>query len=208
MDFNLQWDHRHATEMVQQAQKFGLQVITFNWKGTITELKKMKPLNNNIIKNIRILYRITLIIGNDNINDFNNISKWWDILAIQPITDEIFIKCCRGIIKCDIISLILNEKLHIKLIRKDIEIFIHNQGFFELIFNQALHDDIARRYMFRNSLELIRVTRGKNIIITSGARNIMEMRSHEDLKNFGKILEIPSHLKNNELFIRKIDDTY
>jgi len=202
MDLNLAFDGRTARDMAHQAQKFGIRVIAFDRKISPAQLKKLQS-QEITLPGVRVLRRITLLLGSESI-DMSDVPRCWDILCVQPLSEEAWRKCCSGEFSCDVISLNLGEKLPFRMKRSDIDGFVRRNGFFEIIFTQALRDSSARRYVFQNSQEFIRVTRGKNVILTSGAANVMEMRSPEDLRNFAHVLGIPKGM--NEELMRKLDD--
>jgi len=202
MDLNLAWDVRAAREMALQAQKFGFRVIAFDCKLSPSQLRKLQPFGITV-PGLRVLRRITLLLGSEP-TDVSEVPRCWDILCVQPLSEEAWRKCCSGEFPCDVISLNLGEKLPFRMKRSEIDGFTQRRGFFEIIFTQALRDSSARRYVFQNSQEFIRVTRGKNVILSSGAGNVMEMRSPEDLRNFAQVLGIPRGM--NEELMRKLDD--
>eukprot|EP00397_Hematodinium_sp_SG-2012_P066093 GEMP01097951.1.p1 GENE.GEMP01097951.1~~GEMP01097951.1.p1 ORF type:complete len:203 (+),score=35.55 GEMP01097951.1:23-631(+) len=201
MDLHLVWDGRNAKEMALQAQRFGYRCVAFDCKVTPAQARLLQPFGVSI-PGIRALRRITVTVNNDPV-DFSEISRCWDILCVHPLTEDAWKKCCSGQLQCDVITLNLGEKLPFRILRADVDQFVKRNGFFELVFNQALRDQTARRYVFQNSQEFIRITRGKNIILTSGATNVMEMRSPEDLRNFAQVLGMRG--MNGEELVRKID---
>jgi len=54
---------------------------------------------------------------------------------------------------------------------------------FEISIGVALRDSAARKHLISNSLDLMRITTGKNIIITSNAMKAIELRGPYDLAN-------------------------
>ncbi|KAG0331250.1 Ribonuclease P protein subunit p30 [Podila humilis] len=60
--------------------------------------------------------------------------------------------------------------------------------YFELCYSAAIRDATARRNLISNAQSLIRVTRGKNIILSSQAMKAMELRGPYDIVNFATLL--------------------
>mmetsp|Transcript_130287 Transcript_130287/g.353553 ORF Transcript_130287/g.353553 Transcript_130287/m.353553 type:complete len:274 (-) Transcript_130287:6-827(-) len=124
----------------------------------------------------------------------------YDLLAVRPLTEESFqLACERG--ECDLISLRLDERLPFPLRRATVASFLSRGGFFEIEFAPALRDPGRRRQLIAGAEQLLHATRGKNIIITSGARDPMEMRSPHDLANFAAVLGL-----RGELALRSVAD--
>jgi hypothetical protein len=68
--------------------------------------------------------------------------------------------------------------------------------FFEIKVGPCLHNSAHRREIFNGVKNLVRVLRGRNIVITSGSENSMQLRGPLDLQNLGRLLqlsEIESH---------------
>mmetsp|Transcript_43007 Transcript_43007/g.80005 ORF Transcript_43007/g.80005 Transcript_43007/m.80005 type:complete len:277 (+) Transcript_43007:108-938(+) len=111
----------------------------------------------------------------------------YDLIAVRPTTEEAFQHSCESC-ECDLISLSLDEKLHFPLRRQHVMAFMKRGGLFEVEFAPALRDPTRRRNLFVNMEQLLKPTRGKNVILSSGASDRMEMRSPHDLANFAAVL--------------------
>uniref|UniRef100_A0A8C5W6F5 Uncharacterized protein n=1 Tax=Leptobrachium leishanense TaxID=445787 RepID=A0A8C5W6F5_9ANUR len=53
--------------------------------------------------------------------------------------------------------------------------------FFELIYTPAIKDSTIRRYTISNALNLMQFCKGKNIILSSGAERLLDMRGPYDV---------------------------
>ena len=84
-------------------------------------------------------------------------------------------RVCTSMI-CLLTSLLLSTPCPLSLA---IERGIH----FEFSFVSSLRDASSRRYLFSNLLSLLRLTRGRNLILSSGASTAMELRGPWDVIN-------------------------
>lgn len=57
----------------------------------------------------------------------------------------------------------------------------------QICYAPALREETARRNLFANALALARATRGKGIIISSGARSAFELRGPYDVINMATL---------------------
>jgi len=96
----------------------------------------------------------------------------------------------------DIISLCLEDRLSFLTRRKDIDPFYKRGGVLEIEFAPALRDPNHRRQLVANVEVLLHCTRGRNLLLTSGARDAMELRSPSDIANFASVLGFRGGLAN------------
>ncbi|KAF9581924.1 Ribonuclease P protein subunit p30 [Lunasporangiospora selenospora] len=113
----------------------------------------------------------------------------YDILAVQPTTEKMFQSACSTL-DVDIISIDMSSKIPFYLKHTTVGQAVERGIFFEICYSAALKDASARRNLIMNAKSLIRVTRGRNLIITSQARKAMELRGPYDMVNFATLLGI------------------
>jgi len=110
----------------------------------------------------------------------------YHLIALRPLSEEVLQQACeKG--DFDVISLPLEERLPFPLRGKDIAPFLSRGGFFEIELAPALRDSGQRRTVLQNVGPLLHATRGKNVFVSSGAAEPMEMRSPRDLANFATV---------------------
>lgn len=63
----------------------------------------------------------------------------------------------------------------------------HSLSVLQISYAPALREETARRNFFANALALTRATRGKGIIISSGARSAFELRGPYDIINMATL---------------------
>ncbi|XP_050395429.1 ribonuclease P protein subunit p30 [Patella vulgata] len=137
---------------------------------------------------LRILSRFTTTINNNlNSTKLNTTEiQCYDIVAVRPTTDALFQNACR-VLDIDVISLNLTEKLPFYLKRSSINVAIERGLYFEIMYSPAIRDQTMRRYIISNACDLVRVTKGKNVIITSGTDKSIELRGPYDIANLAQL---------------------
>ncbi len=70
---------------------------------------------------------------------------------------------------------------------------------FELVYGPSIVDLNLRRQAILTAQNLCRVTKGKNVILTSGADSEWILRAPADAMNLAGIFGIPAHLKKQAL---------
>ena len=103
-------------------------------------------------------------------------------MAAVPTTEPLFDQCCRQL-DVDLISLPLAERLPFRLSLPPIAAAIARGVHFEICYAPALRDSSARRNLISNAQQLLRLTRGRNVVLSSGAERPMELRGPHDVAN-------------------------
>ena len=99
-------------------------------------------------------------------------------------------------LQVDIISLDLAHRLPFRLRPKVLAPAVERGVMFEISYACCLRDETSRRLLFSNATALARATRGRNIIISSGARTAFELRGPYDVINLSTLFGLPeSHAK-------------
>ena len=84
---------------------------------------------------------------------------------------------------CDIITFDFSERLDYKFKRTSIDPAVTRGIFFEINYSQGIRDSTAKRYFISSALELVKKTKGRNIIISSDALKALDIRSPHDVAN-------------------------
>ncbi len=210
-------------ELITSAICDGYKIIAvnINRKGTIlnTDLNAYKDLDLNLIysnysvkflnsgseitnlkdfANIKQLKRITIEISDSKdlyqFSNPNNALKSFDLISVIPKNDKMFELCCSDL-NVDIITINLEEKFNFNLKKSLILSAIDKKIFFEIIYSGFIRDTSKRSLFISNVLMLLEVTKGKNIIISSGAESFYEHRSPYDISTiFATIFNLKSDL--------------
>ncbi|KAK9803847.1 hypothetical protein WJX73_008026 [Symbiochloris irregularis] len=101
-----------------------------------------------------------------------------------PQAERAFTQACSSL-DCDIISVDLSTRLPFSLKAATIVPAIKRGISFEIVYSAALRDETSRRHLFSNAAALVRASRGRGIIISSGARSAFELRGPYDVINLG-----------------------
>ena len=111
------------------------------------------------------------------------------LVAVRPTSPEALKAAVELSDRIDVIHLSLAEplfKLHLNEVDKLMKAGVH----FEVDFASALRDPTARRYVIQNAIEISRLTRGRGIMMTSGARTVPEVRGPHDLEVFARAVGV------------------
>ncbi len=111
----------------------------------------------------------------------------YDILAVQPQSERAFAFACNSLY-IDIISLDLSKRLSYRFRPDLIKAALQRGVFFEILYAPLLRELGSRRQMFANAQSLSRETRGRGIILSSGARTAIELRGPYDVVNLATFL--------------------
>ncbi|KAI9024757.1 ribonuclease P/MRP protein subunit RPP1 [Hyaloraphidium curvatum] len=131
------------------------------------------------------LSRLTVVSEDlSHTHGFNNNAAFsqFDILSIQPQTEKMFQQACSTL-EVDIITLDMTSRLPFNLKHTTVGLAIARGVHFEITYSSSLRDANARRYLLSNAANLVRVTRGKNIIVSSQAQKALEVRGPYDVAN-------------------------
>lgn len=170
-------------------------------KGEIKEKKDFVPDPIEIPKDLdntglNILQRVTIEFSESSIshkfNQSENIKKY-DIIAVVPKTLQAFQYACATL-DIEIITFIPESRLPFKVSRKLYNQAVERGIFFELMYSPAIKDSTSRKNIISMAHTYHAVGKSKNIIITSGADNLMYTRGVHDVINLGFILGLNSNL--------------
>ena len=106
----------------------------------------------------------------------------YDLIAVQPMTEKAFVAMC-GNVDIDLISLDFSTRLPFYIKSSSASLAISKGIYFEICYSSSIHDLNARKNLTINARNLIRATKGKNIIISSNASSAMQLRGPYDLMN-------------------------
>ena len=159
-------------------------------------LERISQNVNNMPKNFKILSRVTVLLDNpDHVRCLQtDFIQSFDIIAVRPTNEKLFLQACTQIENIDIISLDLDEKIPFRLKHSTVGAAVDRGICFELSYASCIRSTNLRQYVLANSLELIRKSHGKGIIFTSNAQHYMEIRGPQDIANLGLVFG----LKNDQ----------
>ncbi|XP_065176884.1 ribonuclease P protein subunit p30-like [Sycon ciliatum] len=139
---------------------------------------------------LRVINRLTLSLTEYSLLHLlsNEVVQQYDVLAMAPTSDKQFQKICTEV-EVDIIQLDFSNRLPFVLRLPPVRAAIDRGVHFEIIYSAALNDSLARCNVIANAKQLVRVTRGKNVIVSSGALSAMQVRAPYDVVNLGLLFD-------------------
>ncbi|KAF8310928.1 PHP domain-like protein, partial [Clavulina sp. PMI_390] len=170
-----------------------------------------------------ILKRLTIILDeagekgcgltNNNTNELST----YDLIAIQPTTTNAFSQACLqlsvpGPLTTHIISLDLasSPRLPFYLKHTLVRTAIRNGAVFEMAYAPAVANadsgsnvgvdvEAHKRNWWANARELMRVTKGKNVLVSGAAQTLSELRAPLDVANLITLLDVAQDSARNAL---------
>ncbi|CAN8301194.1 unnamed protein product [Cochlearia groenlandica] len=120
------------------------------------------------------------------LNSGNPILKSYDIVAVRPMNQNTFAYACEKA-EVDIISIDFS-KMPFRLMHPMVKAAMKRGIYFEIKYSDLLKDAQTRRQVISNAKLLVDWTKGKNLIISSGAPSVTEVRGPNDVINLMSLL--------------------
>lgn len=163
-----------------------------------------QSLLNRYASKIKFYSRITILLDDASQNvgiSTNPLVQQFDIVALCPCTERALQVACSSL-DLDIICLNLaggrlDYPLRNSIIGEAIQRGIH----FEISYSSAIRDSGYRRNLFGNTVSLLRATMTKNIIVSSGATESMDLRGLKDCLHFAFLIGLNGDTPHNALTV-------
>ncbi|EFJ41842.1 hypothetical protein VOLCADRAFT_67773, partial [Volvox carteri f. nagariensis] len=120
-----------------------------------------------------------------------DVVRSYDLVSITPKTERLNHPACTSL-EVDLICLELWQRMTIKLRAPAIKAALRRGIYFEICYAPGLREPTARRNLFCNAQALVRVTRGKHILLSSSARSAFEVRSPLELVHMATLFGLTS----------------
>ncbi|KAJ8751298.1 hypothetical protein K2173_016480 [Erythroxylum novogranatense] len=124
------------------------------------------------------------------LNSGNPVLKSYDLVAVRPLNQNAFDHACEKA-EVHIISIDFAEKLPFRLKPHMIKTALERGVYFEIMYSDLIVDVQVRRQMIPNAKLLVDWTRGKSLILSSGASSVNELRGPYDVANLTSLLGLP-----------------
>lgn len=194
-------------ELVTSAicDNFTLIALNVNKRGTLTTNDEniSSPLDLNLIyqkysvkflnsmshtlinwDQIRQLSRVTVEVNDSkDLYQFSNPSnaiRSYDIVAVCPQSDKM-LDLCLADLNVDVITINFDVKFNFLGKKHLLNSSIDKGTFFEINYSRFISDTSKRSTFITNFLIFLEVTKGKNIILSSGAETFYDHRSPHDI---------------------------
>lgn len=117
-----------------------------------------------------------------------SLTSKFDILAVRPTSEKLLLAACTNL-EIDLISLDLSQRLPFNLRHRTLGVAVARGIKIEICYAPSTRqgDNNTRRNLISNAASLYRATRGKGIIISSGAQDALECRSPYDISNLATL---------------------
>ncbi|XP_056686721.1 protein GAMETOPHYTE DEFECTIVE 1 isoform X2 [Spinacia oleracea] len=116
------------------------------------------------------------------LNSGNPILKTYDLIAVRPLNQNSFDLACQSS-QVDLISIDFADKLPFRLKLPMVKAAIARGVYFEIMYSSLMQDVHVRRQMISNAKLLVEWTQGKNLIVSSAAPSVLELRGLNDVAN-------------------------
>lgn len=203
MDLNLTFsgDKDELRRLVETAAHLGYSTVAINYvfepdtkKKTpvpsplpVSELITELPIVQGRSQPIKILNRLTIMMTDSSHYRASSPEyRHFDLLAIQPQTDKLFLSACMTY-DVDIICLSVNERLPFFYKRAPVSGALERGVAFEISYAAAIRDSTRRRYTLSNAMFHSDVCKGKNMIVSSAAERALEIRGPHDVINLSQL---------------------
>lgn len=132
-----------------------------------------------------LLRRCTLAIADPTQNHrLPALSAAYDILALRPTTEKAYLAACQTLSEHSLISLDLTARFPFPFKPKPLMTAVNRGVRIEICYAQAtLEDAGARRNFISNTLGILRATKGRGLVLSSEARNVLGVRAPADVVN-------------------------
>ncbi|KAI0007743.1 RNase P subunit p30-domain-containing protein [Xylariaceae sp. FL0662B] len=153
-----------------------------------------------------ILHRATLTLSDPSTHHrLPQLAQAYDLLAVRPTTEKAFQAACVSIAEASLISLDLRARLPFYLRPKACMAAVKRGVRFEVCYAQVLSpndagsDPRARAAFLGNLVQLVRATRGRGLVVSSGgdgggggAEAVMALRAPADVVNLLAVWGLPA----------------
>ncbi|XP_065206409.1 ribonuclease P protein subunit p30 [Planococcus citri] len=208
--------HNADNRLIQRVIEYGYKAIALNWTVDVSKTDGKLPSkkkkgnednNSNLVilpkelisaqKNLiskysdklKVFLRITIVFSKpDQLKQVFSSQQYksYDITAVLPTTDVAYQHAC-GNSSIDLLSFEI-EVTHYRPNRKLHKQLTDRNGYFEIMYSQALKSSVRRQETITMAQYFHIYGKSKNVIISSGAVNYLELRNPFDVANLGLLL--------------------
>lgn len=141
---------------------------------------------------LKIYSRITLIIDDPSKGQsLSKISQQFDIVAAQPVSER-GVTLATTNLDIDLLTFNYGQRLPTFLKHKSICSCVKRGVKIEIVYSYALRDLQSRRQFVSNVRSVIRSSRSRGLVVSSGAQSPLECRNTLGVTSLLKVLGLPS----------------
>ncbi|XP_030631598.1 ribonuclease P protein subunit p30 [Chanos chanos] len=201
MDLNISYttDRKRLQAMIETAAHLGYSTVAINYTvefqqkkqeiprpKSVTELFEKLPIVQGKSSPIKVVNRLTVVTADAAHFRPTAEYKSFDLVAVYPKTEKLFHTACMTF-DVDIICIATTEKQPFHFKRSPVNGAIERGVFFEICYTPAIRDSTMRKYTIANALCLMEICKGKNVILSSAAEKVLELRGPYDIANLGLV---------------------
>ncbi|PIA16140.1 PHP domain-like protein, partial [Coemansia reversa NRRL 1564] len=124
----------------------------------------------------------------------------YDVVAVQPASEKIMLAACSGVWDAvDMVALDMGARWGFFAKHKTVGQALANGLSLEIAYWPALADATTRQQWVSNAAGVVRATRGRGLVWTSGARQALDLRTPYDIANLGEALQLNGDLSKRGL---------
>ncbi|KAG0168192.1 hypothetical protein DFQ28_005222 [Apophysomyces sp. BC1034] len=157
-------------------------VVALNQVIVNDKFHKINPISFDPVPHpVTQLTRVTaeFDLSNDTVAELRS---HFDLVAVRPTTAETFVNACTTL-DIDLISLDCSQRVPFHIDPLHIQEAIRRGIYFEICYASGIRDNTARIYLLQTAKQLVAYTRGQNVIISSEAQVVSEIRAPFDIAN-------------------------
>lgn len=171
-------------------------------KRSALELRSLVT-SSTAVPDLRQLTRLTMtvddVIDAQSLTVGNVVLNSFDIVAVRPGNMKVMAYLCKTA-EIDIITLDFTHRLPFATNKKLLDEAVKRGIFIEILYSPIIGiASGARQEVFANTRTLIQYLRGRNIILSSGADNLLQIRGPMDVCNIGVALGLTNEQAMNSI---------
>lgn len=197
LDLNVPWPssdamaQRDVAKILTVLEHLGYQVVALNYvvKGKIKSAQS--PFTDEVMSylhemapKLRILKRVTFALDDQSasVQTTSSFAREFDIIAVQPHNEKA-LQSATSSLDIDIICLDMSSRWPFILKHKTACAGVSRGVRFEIVYGSAVSSSEARRQCISNAAAIVRATRSRGIIASSGANRPAGLRAPLDVVN-------------------------
>ncbi len=177
-----------TAQTLEEARNLLFKIAAFNKVIPVSsDLRSSRKSGDSQITGLTLLNRLTVVISNvaqiPILNQIEAARLGYEVIAVRPLNESVLKAICeKG--QCDLISLDLTTQILSPGVKNSIKSAIGRGVGIEIELAPFLRDNSSRPIFISQCRQHLS-SFGSGVFLSSGAKNLLELRSPSDLDNFG-----------------------
>uniref|UniRef100_A0A1D1YK75 Ribonuclease P protein subunit p30 n=1 Tax=Anthurium amnicola TaxID=1678845 RepID=A0A1D1YK75_9ARAE len=137
----------------------------------------------------RLTVAVDSALGSAALKSLSSILRTYHLVAVRPLNQTAFDQACTAS-QVDLIAIDFSQQLPFRLKLTMVKAAIERGVYFEITYSRMISDAHIRGQMLSNVKLLVDWTRGKNLIFSSGASSVNELRGPYDVMNLSTLFGV------------------